>query len=141
MDLDTNNDLFPEGTFRFRVADVPEEGQTTSGYTFFKFSFMAGVDGDEQPYQERFMRWMMAPICRVLGFEEYKPGKFHFEPTLCLGREVLANIVHEKIEKGTSAGKVVARMKEIRPVNSGLPPIYKAAMAAQAPAGADDIPF
>lgn len=147
MDLDTNNDLFPEGTYRFRVVDVPEEGQTNGGYLFFKFSFAAEVDGDDQPYQERFMRWMMGPICRGLGFEEYKPGKFHFEPTECLGREVMATICHEKIEKGASAGKVVARMQDIKPVNSEMPQAHRAAMNAQAPVGpagavgADDIPF
>lgn len=140
MDLDTNNDLFPEGTFRFRVADVPEMGETQGGYLFFKFQFMADVDGDERPYQERFMRWMMGPLCRALGFEEYRPGKFHFEPTECVGREIEATIKHEKIEKGSSAGKVVARMKDMKSVASDLPPAHRAAMAAQAPA-AEDIPF
>lgn len=143
MDLDTNNDLFPEGTYRFRVVDVPEEGQTAGKYLFFKFSFMADVEGDEQPYQERFMRWMMGPICRGLGFEEYKPGKFHFEPTQCMGREIVARICHEKIEKGASAGQVVARMKDIKPAGAAVSAGNRAAVAAQAPipAAVEDIPF
>lgn len=139
MDLDTTNELFPEGTYRFRVTDVPEEGMTSNQYLFFRFTFW--VDETQQPYQERFMRWMMAPIVSALGFEEYKPGKFHFEPTECVGREVVATICHEKIEKGASAGKVVARMKDIKPAGASMPTPVRSAMAAQAPAGVDDIPF
>ena len=138
MDLDTNSDLFPEGTYRFRVADVPEEGETKGGYPFFKFTF--ACDETDQVYQERFMRWMMAPICRALGFQEFKPGVFHFELTQCLDREVEATIRHEKIEKGPSAGQVVARMKEIKPGGSNTAPAPRAALAAQAPLDSE-IPF
>ena len=141
MELDTNRDLFPEGKFRFRISEVPEEGVTNNGnYPFFKFSFMAPVEGEEQPYQERFMRWTMGPLCRALGFKETRPGKFIFEPTECLGREVEATIAHEKIEKGASAGQVVARMKDIKPVGQQEMTPGQAALKAQAPSD-DDVPF
>lgn len=142
MDLDTNNELFPEGTYRFRVADVPEQGETKNGYMYFRFVFM-DEGGYEQPYEERIMRFMMAPIMRAMGFEEYKPGKFHWEPTDCLGKVIEATIKHEKIEKGNSAGQVVARMKDIRPVASRMDSASRAAVMAQAPSSvsADDIPF
>jgi len=113
MRLDTNGDLFPQGTFHFKVIDVPQKGETKGGYAYYAFKFAANVDGEEMPYTERFMVWLMAPLCRALGFPEEEPGVFDFDASWCLGKEIEATIVHEKIEKGPSKGNVVARMKEI----------------------------
>lgn len=139
MELNTNGDLFPAGTFRFKIIDVPEKGSTDTGFAFYQFRFAAVVDDEERPYSERFMVWLMAPICRAIGFDETKPGVFDFDAPWCLGKEVTATIVHETIAKGASMGKVVARMKEVVPV---MAPKHRAAMAVQAPAGKnEDIPF
>lgn len=140
--LNTNGDIFPTGEYRFKIVTVPEKGMTTSGYAYYQFQFITTVEGEERPYSERFMVWLMAPICRAMGFEEIVPGEFEWEPAWCLGKEVDATIVHEKIAKGPSAGQVVARMKAI--ASGARSNGNRAALAAQAPietADGIDIPF
>lgn len=139
--LNTNGDIFPQGSYRFRITAVPEKGQTPGGYIYYQFQFAAIVGGEQRPYSERFMVWLMAPICRALGFEEVAAGEFEFDAAWCLGKEIYASIVHEKIAKGPSAGQLVARMKDIQAVDSERPsaPGIKAATAAQAPD--EEIPF
>jgi hypothetical protein len=138
--LNTNGDIMPAGTYRFRVAGVPEKGQTNGGYVYYQFQFATIVDGEQRPYSERFMIWLMAPICRALGFNEAEPGEFDFDAAWCLGKEVFATIAHEKIASGKSAGQVVARMRDIKPLENSKGAANKAAVQAQAPSDSD-IPF
>ena len=103
--LDTNGDIFPEGTYQFRVATVPEETDV-KGYKGWQWSFEAETDEGIRTYNERFMVWLLAPLLRGLQFEELAPGKFDFEPTEALNRTFTATITHVTIEKGASAGKI-----------------------------------
>lgn len=142
MITDTNGEMFPEGTYLFRVADIPVEVDI-KGYRAWQWSFdVEGVEG-LMTYNERFMVWLLAPLFRGLGFPEITPGKFKWEATEAMDRTLTATIKHVTLEKGNSAGKVVARMTDIRPsALYAAPPAYRAAMAAQAPANKDeDIPF
>lgn len=142
MMLDTNGNIFPEGTYRFRVAQVPEETDV-KGYKSWQFSFETQTDEGLQLYNERFMLFLIAPLMRGLAFKEVVPGKFDFEPTAALGLSITARIVHVTLDKGASAGKTVARMTDIQPVTKQAME-SKAALNAQAPIGsvaADDIPF
>lgn len=137
MMLDTNGEMFPEGRYKFRVSDVPA-AEEVGQYLGWRFNFEAETEDGSRTYSERFMVWLMAPLMRALGFPEVKPGKFDWEPTEAMGRTITATIKHVTIEKGASAGKTVARMTEMQPIEKMAKGV-KAAMAAQAPA--DDIPF
>ena len=139
MMLDTNGELFPKGRYIFRVADVPameEVGQ----YTGWRWIFEVETDEGTRSYSERFMVWLLAPLVRALDFKEVTPGRFEFEPTDALGRSVVARIEHVTLDKGKSAGKTVARMMDIQPAGK-MSSENRAAMTAQAPADANDIPF
>ncbi len=143
--LDTNGEMFPEGKYTFRVADVPLQVDI-KGYVAWHWSFDTDTDEGPRTYNERFMVWTLAPLARALGFKEVTPGRFSWEPPDALGRSVNATIKHVTLEKGASAGKTVARMTDIQPVGK-LPDYSKVApaMAAQAPGKAkavqDDVPF
>lgn len=140
MILDTNGEIFPEGTYTFRVAAVPFETEVGK-YLAWQWSFETPIDGALRVYNERFMVWLLAPLLRALGFKELTPGRFDFEATEALSRSVVATIKHQTLEKGASAGKTVARMVDIKPVG-GKASANRAAVAAQAPAAKDDdIPF
>lgn len=144
MILDTNGELFPEGRYKFRVTEIPEEVEIKS-YIAYQWAFDADTDEGPMPYRERFMVWLVAPLVRGLGFKEIAPGKFDYEATQALGRECMATIKHVTLEKGPSAGKTVARMTEIAPVavakgtaKGTTRPEVRAAMSAQAPSGKVD---
>lgn len=140
MRLNTNGDIFPEGIYQFRVATIPEE-TSVKGYTAWQWSFEVDTDEGVLTYNERFMVWTLAPLLRGLAFKEIIPGEFDFEPTEALGRRFKATIAHVTLEKGASAGKVVARMKDITPELEART-MNRAAMTAQAPAGSvKDVPF
>lgn len=115
--IDTTEGLFPAGgPYVFRIAEVPRQGKSDTGKTYWDFSFECEVDGEKVPYRERLGVWKMAPICEALGFQQIKVGKYDFEPTDCLGKSISAKIIHETIEKGKYAGKTFARMDEITDV-------------------------
>lgn len=144
MMLDTTGELFPEGTYTFSVSDVPTQ-EDVKGYEAWRWTFDTETEEGPRTYSERFMVWLLAPLVRALGFEEGPPGKFpKFEATEALDRSVVATIKHVTLEKGASAGKVVARMTAIKSVNQRTAAEIPAAMNAQAPAGkasSEDIPF
>jgi len=137
MMLDTNGEIFPEGKYSFRVAEVPEEVDV-KGYVAWQWVFEADTDEGPMPYRERFMVWLLAPLLRALKFKEIAPGKFDFEPTAALNREVTGTIKHVTLEK---SGKTVARLIPDAPV--GMSKENRAALAAQAPVKQtkDDIDF
>lgn len=137
MITDTNGDIFPEGTYQFRVIDIPTE-LDLKGYKAWQWAFEADTDEGPRAYSERFMVWLMAPLFRGLGFPEITPGKFKWEATDALDRTLQATVKHVTLDKGASAGKVVARMTDIQPV-ARVPKAHRAAMAAQSPSS--DIPF
>jgi len=139
MMLDTNGEIFPQGCFTFRVSDVPTP-EDVKGYSAWRWTFEAETSDGVRTYSERFMVWTLAPLLRALGFKELTPGKFDFEATEAMGRSVVAEIKHVTLDKGASAGKTVARMMDIQPM-SKMSKENKAALAAQAPAGDEDIPF
>lgn len=140
MIMDTTGELFPEGKYTFRVAEIPSEDEV-KGYQAWQWTFETDTDEGPRTYNERFMVWNLAPLMRALDFPEPKPGKFDWEPTEALGRSVEASIQHVTLDKGSSKGKVVARMTDIR-IKSAKAALNKAAMQAQAPvASGDDIPF
>lgn len=133
MITDTNGNMLPQGKYTFRVSDVPTEVDV-KGYKAWQWSFDVDTEDGAQPYQERFMVWLVAPLLRALGCKEIAPGKFDWEPTEVLGRSVVARIEHVTLDKGASAGKTVARMKDIEMIRGAK---TRAAMAAQAPADND----
>jgi len=141
MITDTNGGIFERGKYTFRVVDIPMEVDV-KGYKAWQWSFEADTEDGPLPYQERFMVWLVGPLLRALGCKEITPGKFDWNPTDVFGRAVNAEIIHVTLDKGPSAGKTVARMKDIQPATGKMAPEYRAAMQAQAPAPADtDIPF
>jgi hypothetical protein len=133
MILDTTGGLFPEGQYVFRIESMPETGKYPSGHQYVQFKFETEIDGESQTYSERFVVWLMGPLCQALGFKEVKPGHYDFQEAACMGRSIVGTIVHEKIEKGKRVGETVARMKDIKPVD--------AAATAKAAGPADDDTF
>src|SRR6266446_10092072 len=79
MITDTNGDLFPEGTYRFRVSEPPFEVDV-KGYQAWQWSFDVEMQEGLRDYNERFMVWLLAPLLRGLGFPEVTPGRFEWEP-------------------------------------------------------------
>jgi hypothetical protein len=142
MITDTNGSLFPEGNYQFRVAEIPYQ-LDVKGYTAWQWSFEAETEEGPRIYNERFMVWLLAPLLRSLGFDEVGPGKFNWEPTEAVNRVIPAAIKHVLLDKGTSAGKTVARMTLTAAVKPPSKTVAQAAISAQAPAGkdSDDIPF
>lgn len=108
----TNGDIFPEGEYDFVVSSVPQKDYfKTSQKPYYKFEFVTSINGQREVYKEDFPVWLAAPLFRALGCAEEKPGIFDVNPPMFLGVKIHANIAHEIITKGNSAGKTVPRMK------------------------------
>lgn len=137
---ETGFELFPECKgVTFTVTEAATKGKTQKGKYYYLFRFTANIDGRLRKYTEAMMVWMSGDILRALGCSEIEKGVFDWDKAEIVGRQLVADIVHEADFKDPA--KMVARLKSIRPVGGE-------AMAEPPPApvgvGAttdEDIPF
>lgn len=112
----TTGNMLPElQKQNFQINDIPTKKMYESGQTYYQFQLKTIIDEEVVLHTEKLAIWMCGPMFKALGCSEVKPGHFDVAPTEMLGKQIKASIKHEKITKGKSAGKVVARLYDIEP--------------------------
>lgn len=112
MSIENTSQLFPEGRYKFTVDNVPEK-KDRNGIYFWEFQLATELDGAPATYTEFLPIWLCAPIFKVLGYPEVRPGSFDVEPTKALGKQFEGVVAHEEIKSGNKQGQKVSRLKEL----------------------------
>lgn len=111
------NQLFPPGDYVLTCCDVPKE-ENIRGTTFWRFRFETKVEGSSIIYEELCPIWLCGPLFKALQFKEVKPGSYDVEETKAMGRKLKGSIVHEEISSGAKKGTLVARLKNMTPMEA-----------------------
>lgn len=139
---ETGYEIFPEvKDIVLTVTEPATKGKTNKGKFYYVFKFKGVVEGRARKYSEAQMTWMAGDLLRALGCKEVGKGTFEWDKAEIVGRQVLVDIVHEEDFKDPS--KMVARMKNIRPVSDAAEPEPEVGEPPEEPVGTptDDIPF
>jgi hypothetical protein len=143
---ETGYEVFPEAKdLLFTVTKPAEKGKTQKGKYFYVFRFKTVLNDRTKNYSEAMMTWMAGDLLRVLGCKEVSKGIFEWEKDEIVGRQVVADIVHEPDFRDPD--KPTAKMRNLRPVDdlTAQPQAAATEPPAELPAGSSldegEIPF